>query len=380
MDPSATERGPRPAHRLRTTGIVVLLLLHAVLCGCGRSAKAVVRVAPEVLDSYAGDYRPSGDTVVTVTRAGGGLELQVNRQSAMAFAPDSEERFVHAASGTKITFGKDGHGQVTHLVLDRDGKLHEAKRVTGTAASNAAPTVADGGAGFRFRTTGTGGPTVLLWGGIDAWSKVQQEVAPFARVVSFDRTGAAATPKLPDEPVRQLRAALKTSELSPPYVLVGHSFGGASTRVFASLYPADVAGLVLVDPFQEGFVDWLKLHQPANHDRFVGELSRAYVSDWEGTLAALRAARLSPDLPVVLLSAIRRKAQMGNAFEQGISAADLAQGSDAVVASQREWLSHLPHSRHVAVEGGSHDIPGEHPEAVVEAIRRLVEQIRLPRP
>lgn len=360
----------------------LLLVLANTLCGCGQRDGKRVQVEQGMLDAYAGEYLPSADTVVTVARADGHLEFQINNGFPMTFIPVTKERFVHLASGTKITFGRDDTGAVTHLVLDRGGKKSEAKRVTTPPTGGQPQAAATGGQGFRFRITGNGQPTVILWGGIDPWRKVQQGVAVFARVTSFDRAKAnasAAVPRLPSEAARELHAALTSGDLPPPYLLVSHSFGGALARVFASLYPKDVAGLVLVDPFQEGFVDWLKVHQPENHSKFVGELGRAYVSDWDGTLAELGAASLSPDLPVVLLSVTRRKAQTGNSFEQGISAAALAEGSDAVVAAHREWLARIPRGRQVTVEGGSHDIPGEHPEIVVEAIQRLVEQISFPR-
>jgi pimeloyl-ACP methyl ester carboxylesterase len=48
--------------------------------------------------------------------------------------------------------------------------------------------------------------------------------------------------------VEELRALLAAQGVAPPYVLVGHSFGGAYQELFAKTYPAEVAGLVLVDP------------------------------------------------------------------------------------------------------------------------------------
>jgi len=43
---------------------------------------------------------------------------------------------------------------------------------------------------------------------------------------------------------------LAVARLQPPYVLVGHSFGGLVMRRFALLYPQEVTGVVLVDPMR----------------------------------------------------------------------------------------------------------------------------------
>ena len=70
-----------------------------------------------------------------------------------------------------------------------------------------------------------------------------------------------------------------------------------------------MAGLVLVDPFHEGFVDWLQEHQP-EPGRFREECLRAYASDWEGC-RDLWAARPGGNQGVVLLTAGHRGIRRG---------------------------------------------------------------------
>jgi pimeloyl-ACP methyl ester carboxylesterase len=84
------------------------------------------------------------------------------------------------------------------------------------------------------------------------WSLVQRLVAPFARVCSYDRAGAAWSdlgprPRTMRQQVWELHALLERAGEKPPFVLVGHSYGGWLARLFAETYPADVSGLVLVD-------------------------------------------------------------------------------------------------------------------------------------
>lgn len=88
--------------------------------------------------------------------------------------------------------------------------------------------------------------------GINTWSAVLQDVSAFATVVAYDRAGIGGSdddgqPPTPQRVARTLRALLASTGVKPPYVLVGHSWGGLLIRMFAALYPADVAGLVYVD-------------------------------------------------------------------------------------------------------------------------------------
>jgi pimeloyl-ACP methyl ester carboxylesterase len=106
---------------------------------------------------------------------------------------------------------------------------------------------------------GSGGPTVLFESGIAAtnlnWCRIQESVAEFTHTASYDRGGLgwsspASSARTPGNIAIELHAMLETAGIKPPYVLVGHSFGGLVMRRYALLYPEDVAGVVLVDPMR----------------------------------------------------------------------------------------------------------------------------------
>ncbi len=100
------------------------------------------------------------------------------------------------------------------------------------------------------------GPTVILEAGagdfsVD-WSLVQPGVARFARVCSYDRAGSGWSdlgphPRTMHQIVFELHTLLGKAGEPPPYVLVGHSRGGWLVRLYQKMYPADVAGMVLVE-------------------------------------------------------------------------------------------------------------------------------------
>ncbi len=104
--------------------------------------------------------------------------------------------------------------------------------------------------------TGTG-PTVVMDAGLGesslTWWSVTPQAAQFARVCTFDRPGYGWSDPGPRSASAQdrneeLHALLHNARVPPPYVLVGHSLGGAYAYGYAQRYPDEVAGLVLVDP------------------------------------------------------------------------------------------------------------------------------------
>jgi pimeloyl-ACP methyl ester carboxylesterase len=107
------------------------------------------------------------------------------------------------------------------------------------------------------------GPTVVIEQGLAGpsilWWPVQDAVAQFARVCTYDRAGFHWSDPAPGErnmldAVHDLHAVLTRAKIPGPYVLVGHSYGGPLVRVFAREYPNEVAGLVLVDTPDESIV------------------------------------------------------------------------------------------------------------------------------
>ena len=91
------------------------------------------------------------------------------------------------------------------------------------------------------------------------WMGVQDAVAEVAQTVAYDRgglgwsvgaSGGSVSARTPRKIVEELRAMLRESGVEPPYLLVGHSFGGLVMRRYALDYPAEVVGVVLVDPMR----------------------------------------------------------------------------------------------------------------------------------
>jgi pimeloyl-ACP methyl ester carboxylesterase len=103
-----------------------------------------------------------------------------------------------------------------------------------------------------------GSPTVILEQGLGgsspAWALIQPEVAKVTRVCAYDRAGLGwsdpapnGTPRDGQQVAVELHTLLQKADIPGPYVMVGHSFGGLYTLVFAHQYPKNVVGVVLLD-------------------------------------------------------------------------------------------------------------------------------------
>jgi pimeloyl-ACP methyl ester carboxylesterase len=248
-----------------------------------------------------------------------------------------------------------------------------------TVQRNGPQDVDAGGHTVHMVIQGRGAPTVILESGLgqgrEAWAKILSDVANFTRVVAYDRAGLGQSepgpkPRTAQQIVTELHTALKNAGLAPPYVLVGHSGSGFTIRVFAGLYPKEVAGLVFVDPTQEGLTDWLKSHQPEVWKQLEDEQTKASAGIRDELAAAetsqkqAQTAAVLPDVPVILLTAMRT---------DNFRTPEL---SEVWLNLHKEWLKKIPHSKHVLAQNSSHFIQDQEPELVINAIREIVEAAR----
>ena len=246
-------------------------------------------------------------------------------------------------------------------------------------------------------------PTVVLDSGLVGsvldWRRVIPEVARFTRVCAYDRGGygwsnMSLQPRTPAGITTDLHALLEKSGERPPYILVGHSLGGLNMWAYASRYPADVAGIVLVDsahPQQSFPFPWrerlqlllLRWSLPFGLPRWRGwcgggqeEISRLkaaitcqprYQASYYEQRAAMpeylaEARELTPlnSIPLILVS------RDPNRLESNASRESQWQNW------QKDLSRISPDARLVIAKGSGHDIPGERPDLITKAIRDLL--------
>ncbi len=270
---------------------------------------------------------------------------------------------------------------------------------------------------------GSGGPAVVFLPGAGLigldFLNIHNAVAQFATSVIYDRAGTGwsdsiALPRSAADVACELHELLAAAGIAPPYVLVGHSLGGAYARRFAQLFPSDVAGVVLLDPAHEGYASMpgqplltqvlqgLKL-LPALLDmrRFYRPMFTRMLAAWPGglrerlidyhlahwgrtlqesknlygeVLAELRDGGPMPDAPLIVLTA------MGvDPFQAALIATPYLRELNLYkLAFYEAFAASVPHGENRAIEGAGHStLHTDRPDAVVAAIRDVIEAARL---
>jgi pimeloyl-ACP methyl ester carboxylesterase len=251
------------------------------------------------------------------------------------------------------------------------------------------------------------------------WARTMAALRPLTEVCAYDRAGSGWSDDAPAGQrrtsraiVEELRRALGATGLKPPYLLLGHSAGAIHNLVYAKCYPAEVAGMVLVDPSHPEMFSRAPgvPGQRATAAMMGGMagLGRLGLRRWVGT-AYLRG--LLPDgqrqMPAPAWEAMQYLAREGREFgaaarEAAVSAESFADAAGKpgclgdlplVVLTAEWWTSGKPtplkrafvrlreelagysrRGRHVIVSGCDHaNMPVVRADAVAEAVRQVME-------
>jgi pimeloyl-ACP methyl ester carboxylesterase len=138
-----------------------------------------------------------------------------------------------------------------------------------------------GGYQMHIYCIGEGSPTVILdalsSGTTPLWGWVQPEVAQVTRVCAYDRAGrgwsdTGPAPRDALQTAAELHTLLERAGVAGPYILGGHSLGGPYVRMYASQYPGEVVGMVLLDsshPEQSSYLSAGELAEEKNYSRLL---------------------------------------------------------------------------------------------------------------
>lgn len=274
-----------------------------------------------------------------------------------------------------------------------------------------------GGRTLFLETHGSGGPTVVLVSGYRTsgmyWtddllqpdaprSMVMAGVSEFTHAVVYDRPGtyapigpedvipsrseAIAQPRTAPEVVEELHQVLQAAGQSGPYVLVGHSLGGFFARLYASTYPEEVVGMVLVDAYSEGLEALLspadyaalkKLNQDSGTDTVfeIPGYGDVETLPWGGDNEVMRAAVAATPLRPMPLAVLAH----GIPFDIAAGSEFTSEEIEPLLLEANENLATLvPNARFTVASESGHDIHQDQPQLVIEAIRQVVAGVRNP--
>lgn len=235
-----------------------------------------------------------------------------------------------------------------------------------------------GGRSLYLECSGSGAPTVVLDAGAgmdtSTWAAVLPQLSRVSQVCAYDRANVgrsdpAPTPRTLADTVADLHELISRAGLAGPLVLVGHSFGGLDARLYAATYPAEVAGMILLDATPAAFVDakvgCSRLSAAACqalNDLDLGSNSESLAPS-AADMAAIEG--FVPGVPSRIIAATDHgDPTAGHELER------------LAAALQQELAASWPRAGLVVAQGG-HYVQDEHPELVIQAVEDVVRTARL---
>ncbi|MBI4935384.1 MAG: alpha/beta hydrolase [Actinobacteria bacterium] len=243
-----------------------------------------------------------------------------------------------------------------------------------------------GAAGQRvhIRCTGQGATTVLLLagftGGAEGWAAVEPAVAARARVCSYERPGTGTSDPATETATfttqaTDLHELLNTVGEPGPYVVVGHSFGGAEAVMFASVFADEVIGLVLVDASPTTWPASLceVTDDPSEGAAILQGVCETFAptgnSERLDAAAAFSEARRITSLgslPMSVITGTRRE------LPADLAASNVDRLNEAWAQGQQDWMALSTDARLVSIDDTGHHIEIDQPGVVIDEITRLL--------
>ncbi|MFI6865708.1 alpha/beta fold hydrolase [Nocardia sp. NPDC050406] len=270
---------------------------------------------------------------------------------------------------------------------------------------------------------GGGGPAVVFLPGASAvgldYYGVQQEVSRFTTAVVYDRGGSGFSDPLPlprtaTAVAAELRELLRAQHIEGPYVLAAHSLGGLYAHRFAQLYPQDVAGMVLLDVLHRDWDEYMPptaslaaaermgpgpeqleqlrpalsvmhtellahfpehIRTPLLEAKDSDEWLRTGLAERRGLVelaTELRAGPGFPDIPLIAITVVGT-----DPTQPMLTAPEI---NDAKMRMDAAVVRAVTHGeQRVLTDTLHHRLCFDRPDAVVQAIRDVVDRVRAPR-
>ena len=241
-----------------------------------------------------------------------------------------------------------------------------------------------GGRSLFLHCVGRGSPAVVLAAGLKgdtgSWRDVQPQLGRVTRTCSYDRAGDGNSVAPPGgvssgrTELSDLAALLDRAHIAPPWVLVGHSYGGLLARLFAQSHPDQTAGVVLVDAMGRNATRrllalWPKSEEPAQRREQATPVRDGVDVAATETLAA-RVTTLG-DTRLAVVTAGRENEVVRRMTRR------VARAIDRNWTAMQDELAALSSDRvHVVALRSEHVVQHGQPLVVIRAVKAVVDAAR----
>jgi len=240
---------------------------------------------------------------------------------------------------------------------------------------------------------GTGSPTLVFEAGLgdtwEDWDSVYLKAAELSSVVVYSRSGLGHSEPGPGNhsartEMTELHRLLDSLHVPRPVILVARSYGGLLSRLYISMYPQEVGGLVLVDGTHEQQVKrWGQIDPkyPEQFRSYFDSLTKTMKpgAELDETRETVRIQALGtvegltplPDIPLAVLTSMRPSPKPAYVNLT-------ARGHDVWRAMHEEWAQRSHYAEHIVTVKAGHAIQEDQPQLVVDAIRFVLDRVRNP--
>lgn len=222
---------------------------------------------------------------------------------------------------------------------------------------------------------------------LDDWKSIWPDAARLSSVVVYSRSGLGRSEPGPGDhsartEMTELHRLLDSLHVSRPIILVARSYGGLLSRLYVSMYPQEVAGLVLVDGTHEEQVKRWATIDPAYPRQFrvyfdsvlktlppgaeAAETRETVRIQEAGTVVGLTPL---PDIPLAVLTSMR-------AAPNPTYVNQTARGHELWRAMHDEWFHRSTYAEHIVTAKSGHAIQDDQPGLVLDAIRFVLDRVR----
>jgi pimeloyl-ACP methyl ester carboxylesterase len=251
-----------------------------------------------------------------------------------------------------------------------------------------------GGYLLHINCLGEGSPTIIIDVGLgddsSDWQRILEHSAQTTKTCVYDRPGYGWSdygprPRTSRRIAYELNLLLQQAQISPPYILVGHSFGGYNMRLFAAAFPNRISGLVLIDASHEDQYERLGINIPKSNRRLNSLISmppasgKSLVSSQKNQLLQDRAfhtaryeisslyksaqqVQYNGNIPTVPLIVISRGVAEWVGHDQA------KQREKTWILLQQDLTQLSPLSQHIFANHSGHNIHQQQPQIIIDAL------------